>query len=79
MKTTTNCARRVFEISLDELECAKKHRDDYMIARVFLASSGSQKLDGASQESSTLHRIVCIKSPYKMIQKGQGMDLLLRI
>ncbi len=78
VKTTTNISKCVFEISLDELECAKEHRDDYMIARVFLASAGPPKMDGASQDGSTLHRIVIIKSPYKMIQKGHGMNLLLR-
>jgi hypothetical protein len=78
VKTTTNCAKCVFENFLDELECAKEHRDAYMIARVSLASAGSQKLDGASQEGSTLHRIVIIRSPCKMIQKGHGMSLLLR-
>lgn len=63
VKTTTQSDKQLFEVSTAELECAKQHGSNYMIARVFLAAEG--------------HRVVVIKSPFELIQQ-KVLDLLIR-
>ena len=77
VKTTTSCDKRIFEVSLSELACAKEHGRNYMIARVFLApTEASQVLTGSSALDN--HRIIVIKLPHEMIENSGGIDLLLR-
>ena len=69
VKTTIAAEKRLFEISLPELECAREHKDNYLVARVFLSSLPDD--DGPS------HRVVIFKSIYELIE-AKGVDLLLR-
>jgi hypothetical protein len=83
VKTTTRCDKRIFEFSLSELACAKKYGRNYMIARVFLApteASYCRQIPASLPPNPTPdnHRVIVIKSPYEMIEKRGGVDLLLQ-
>jgi hypothetical protein len=67
VKTTTVPNKNHFEISLAELDCAREHADNYMLARVYLSPS----LDKAS------HRVNVSKSIHELIETS-GIGLLLR-
>ena len=66
VKTTTEREKRLFEVSLPELECARAYGERFLIARVFLAPGLEETC-----------RVVVLKAPYRLLE-SHGADLLMR-
>ena len=71
VKSTQLEDKRVFPISLAELEAAAMHFNDYLIVRVFSAPQDE------SSSPAVPPRLVVIRRPFELIRQ-QGAQLLLR-